>query len=340
MPKTQVTIPIFIPHGGCPNRCLFCNQQRSGGDSSIPDPGSIRAKVDSYLATIGPGVGRIEIAFFGANFTGLPAADQESLLRTAFAFVGSGAAHGIRLSTRPDYIDDERIGLLRRYRVGTVELGIQSFSDDVLRAAGRGHTSADSLCAVELLHGAGIHTVLQIMAGLPGDTREGAIETARIAASLRPSGIRVFPTVVLKDTGLEALYRAGDYLPMELDEAVDACRGICRVFEEHGIPVIRTGLHPLRGGGEDVVAGPYHPAFGFLVKSRAKRELMAGAIEEYLAARAPHPPSLTLDIPSFEAEEYIGLRRENIVWLENRFSPLAVTCRILPDTRELAIRSP
>ncbi len=340
MPKSQVTIPIFIPHGGCPNRCLFCNQRRSGGDSSIPDPESVLAKVDSYLATIGPDIGRIEIAFFGANFTGLPAADQESLLNTAFACVSRGAAHGIRLSTRPDYIDDGRIELLRRYRVDTVELGIQSFSDEVLRAAGRGHTAEDSLRAVELLHGAGIHTVLQIMAGLPGDTREGAVRTARIAASLRPSGIRVFPTVVLKDTGLEALYRAGGYVPMELDEAVDTCREVCRVFEEHGIPVIRTGLHPLRGGGADVVAGPYHPAFGFLVKSRAKREILVRAVAEFLANRDPYPPSLTLDLPSRETEEYIGLRRENIAWLERRFSPLAFTCRVFPDKRELAISSP
>ncbi len=340
MPKTQVTIPIFIPHGGCPNRCLFCNQRHSGGGSSIPDTDSVRAKIDSYLATIGPGIERIEIAFFGSNFTGLPAADQEMLLQTALEYVSRGAAHGIRLSTRPDYLDDARIGLLRRYRVGTVELGIQSFSDAVLRAAGRGHTSGDSLRAVRLLHGAGIGAVLQIMAGLPGDTREGAIETARIAASLRPSGIRVFPTVVLKDTGLEAMYRTGNYVPMELEEAVDICREVCRIFEEHGIPVIRTGLHPLRGGGAEVVAGPYHPAFGFLVKSRAKREMLERAVEEFLADRDPYPPSITLDLPSHETEEYIGLRRENIAFLENRYPSLSFACRVLPDARTLAISSP
>lgn len=319
MPKSQVTIPVFLPNRGCPRRCIFCDQGASGGADTSLTPGEARVKIAALLETIDPAVPRIEAAFFGGNFTGLSPEEQESYLDAVQPFLAGGRIHGIRVSTRPDCIDMDAVERLSDRGVDTVELGVQSFSEEVLAAAHRGHTAEDVFRAVDILKAAGIAVILQLMAGLPGDSRAACRASAREAASLRPAGVRIFPAVVLAGTELERMYRAGSYVPLTLGDAVDICAAMYGIFEEYGVPVIRTGLHPLRDASSRVAAGPYHPAFGFLVKSRLRRGEMESALRESIAKAGDPAGEALLIIPRKSSEEYIGHGRENIEYLRERF---------------------
>ncbi len=319
MAKTQVTIPVFLPNRGCPGRCVFCDQRASGGADTASSPAEVGDKVALYLKNIDPSVTRIEAAFFGGNFTGLPRAEQETYLAALKPFLDDGRLRGIRVSTRPDFIDMDTAELLVRHGVVTVELGVESLSDAILEAARRGHTAEDVYRAVDILKSAGISVILQLMAGLPRDDRETCLASAREAAALRPAGARIFPAVVLAGTELERMYRSGSYVPLTLEEAVDICAEMYGIFGERGVPVIRMGLHPLKDAGTSIVAGPYHPAFGFLVKARRKRCVMDLILREALAnANGPVAGALII-IPRKNSEEYVGHGRENIRHLKEKF---------------------
>jgi histone acetyltransferase (RNA polymerase elongator complex component) len=324
MSKKQVTIPVFIPHSGCPQKCVFCNQWKSSGCRETADAASVRRKIEEYLRHIPESVIRIEVAFFGANFTGIPDTQQRELLAAALLCKEQGLVQGIRLSTRPDYITEEGLELLQRYSVDTVELGVQSFYDDILTAAGRGHSVSDVYRAVRSLSERGIGFVLQLMTGLPGDTREASFASARFAAELKPEGVRIFPAVVLRDTGLEEMYRRGRYAPLSLEEAVDRCAEMYRIITDSGIPVIRTGLHPLENDTESVIAGPYHTAFGFLVKSRLKRGILEQSIYHARNSMTSAYSRIHIAIPSRNYGEYIGHKKENLRYLSRHFAPLTV----------------
>jgi len=324
MSKKHVTIPIFIPHSGCPQQCIFCNQWKSSGSRGITDADSVRQKIEEYLRYIPESVDRIEVAFFGANFTGIPEDMQRTMLGAALWYRDKGLIHGIRLSTRPDYITDKGLDLLQQHAVDTIELGVQSFFDDVLSAAGRGHSVSDVYRAVEQIAGKGIGFVLQLMTGLPGDSREKSFSSARSAAALKPEGIRLFPAVILKDTGLEKMYREGRYTPLSLDEAIDRCAGMYRIITEAGIPVIRTGLHPLQDDTESVIAGPYHTAFGFFVKSRLKRNILEQHIDRARDNMTAGYSRIHITIPLHDSGEYIGHKKENIMYLSQRLTPMVL----------------
>lgn len=330
MAKTAITVPIFIPHAGCPGRCVFCNQARSAGASDELSREAIVRKVALYRESAQESVSRFEIAFFGGNFTGLPAPEQARLLDIASGLKGAGAIQAIRLSTRPDCISGEIAETLAAAGVDTVELGVQSFSDRVLDLSARGHTAGDSVRAVTLLRERGIGTIIQLMTGLPGDTPRGALESARRAVELSPSGARLFPAVVLRGSGLEALYRRGEYLPLGLDEAVDIVKDMFLAFDRARIPVIRMGLHPLRDERTDVVAGPYHPAFGFLVRSRATGEMMERAVAAWLASEGRGATHARLLVPAARAGEHIGHLRANILRIERSFAQVRFECALTP----------
>lgn len=332
MSKKQVTIPIFIPHSGCPQKCLFCNQWKSSGAYGTVDASTVRRKIEEYLPHIPDSVGRIEVAFFGANFTGIPEDVQHSLLGAAYSYKVKGLVHGIRLSTRPDYIDREKLAILSRYSVDTIELGVQSFFDDVLKAAHRGHSVRDVYNAVERLSKEGIAFVVQLMTGLPRDTREKSFSSARSAAELKPEGVRLFPAVILKDTGLEKLYHSGEYTPLSLEEAVGRCAEMYRIITESGVPVIRTGLHPLQDDAESVTAGPYHTAFGFFVKSRLKRDLLEQRITLAQRGMTADHSRIHITIPLRDSGEYIGHKKENILYLSRRLAPLSLEYSIGSET--------
>ncbi len=327
MAKVRMTIPVFIPHLGCPHRCVFCDQWKTSSARSLPDRESIQHRIESYLESASPGILWKELAFFGGNFTGLRPEIQAELLDAAGEYLQNDSIQGIRVSTRPDYIDGPVLNLLRSYGVTTVELGIQSFSDTVLAAAGRGHSSRDSVRAIELLKNVGFKTVIQLMPGLPGEDRAGSLESARRSIGMVPDGMRIYPAVVLSGTEMETLYRSGRYSPLSLEEAVDLCAEILHLCDDADIPVIRTGLHPLSPDAEkNVIAGPYHPAFGFLVKARVKRNLMEKEIVSFGQRETlPHGAVLTLGIPARNIEEYYGSGNENIRYLRNRFMLKRIT---------------
>lgn len=268
--KRQLIIPIFLPFGGCPNKCVFCDQNGIAGASSLPSPDEVRSTISHYLSTW-KGSGPKEIAFYGGSFTGLSKGIQDSYLKTAFEFVREGSIGSVRVSTRPDYISTEIIRNLERYGVGTVELGAQSMSEEVLRLSGRGHSPADTVKAVAMLKGASIKVGLQFMPGLPGDTESTVMETAGAILALRPDLARVYPALVLKGTPMHKMFLEGSYAPWGLGRMVDVCSLISEMFKEAGVPIVRMGLHPSKELEEALVAGPYHQSFRQLAEGCAKK---------------------------------------------------------------------
>lgn len=254
-------IPVFIPHAGCPNDCVFCNQKRIAGTVKAPKPSEVSALLcDAFKKTKGA-----EIAFYGGSFTALPRDEQEAYLKVASEF----NPRAIRLSTRPDAIDEEILALLKKYGVKTIELGAQSMDDTVLLKSNRGHTAKSVADASEMIKAKGFELILQMMIGLPGDSKASAIETANKIASLKPNGVRIYPTVVVRDTALCDMWQNGEYKALSVEEAVDICTCLCGIFDKEDIPIIRMGLNPTEDlSGGDAVAGAYHPAFGQLVDAK------------------------------------------------------------------------
>ncbi|MBI5885490.1 MAG: radical SAM protein [Deltaproteobacteria bacterium] len=266
--KTYLIIPVFLPFAGCPSMCVFCDQKGITGSRSLPEPADVRATVELYLSTWRRG-GRIEIAFYGGSFTGLSSETQRRYLSVAREYVSAGRVDSVRVSTRPDYISGDVVEMLASYGVDTVELGVQSMSDEVLTASGRGHTAEAAVRAVSILKAAGMKTGIQIMPGLPGDSVTSVLDTVEKVAALAPDFVRIYPTVVLKETKLHDMYLAGAYRPWEMDEMVGVCAQAALRFAGAGIPVIRMGLASSEGLAHRVVAGPYHPSFRQLVEKGA-----------------------------------------------------------------------
>lgn len=263
-------IPIFISHLGCPFQCLYCQQERiTAQEKWLPTPEAVAARVEAFLATRKPGkYSHTEIAFYGGTFTGLDTGLMEELLAAAHRYVAAGEVRNLRASTKPDYVDAERLDLLRRYGMDTVELGVQSFDDAVLRQVGRGYQARDVERAVALLKERGIKVGIQLMQGLPGADAAEAVASARRAIGLSADFVRLYPTVVLAGTALAELYRRGLYRPWGLEEAAAVCRDLTALFEAAGIPIIKLGLEFSGDEREGILAGPYHPRFRELVFSK------------------------------------------------------------------------
>jgi histone acetyltransferase (RNA polymerase elongator complex component) len=263
-------VPVFIPHAGCPHRCIFCNQKLVTGHSETHlETGNEFSSVAEFLRHRGRRSGPAEIAFFGGNFLGLPAGRIRYLLATASEWVQRAELNGIRFSTRPDTVASHTLDLIKAFPITCVELGVQSMDDDVLRQSQRGHTAADTTVAVQRLKARGYEVGLQLMVGLPGDDEVRLLETGRRIADLNPAFVRIYPTLVLDGSPLAMWFRAGRYRPLGLDEAVELSMKVYRFFRQRGISVIRTGLQASEdlAAGRGVVAGPFHPAFGHLVQS-------------------------------------------------------------------------
>jgi len=262
--KQKMNIPIFIPHYGCPNDCVFCNQRKISGKDSLDNEEAIRETIEEYLT--GSQGKQVEIAFFGGSFTGLELGVQKAYLDLANEYVQSRDLLGIRMSTRPDYINDEVIKLLKEYPITLVELGVQSLNEEVLSASKRRHSKDDVYKALKLLKKAEIKYGVQMMIGLPKDTEEKAMETAKELADLQPETIRIYPTLVIEDTELARMYRQGKYQPLSLEQAVTLVAKMLPFFENQKVRIIRVGLQDtdlLRSEG--IIGGPYHPAFKELV---------------------------------------------------------------------------
>ena len=221
MTMKTYNIPIFVPHRGCPFDCVFCNQKRITGTQKEVTADDVHNIIGEYLKTLPSKNRRIEAAFFGGSFTGIPINEQSELLAAANEYLKKGDIDGIRLSTRPDYIDKEILDNLLKYGVTTIELGVQSMDDSVLKSSNRGHTRKDVINAVRLIKEYSFTLGLQMMTGLPGDTDEKSLYTADEIIKLKPDIVRIYPTLTIKDTFLEKMYLTGKYQPQSVDEAVN-----------------------------------------------------------------------------------------------------------------------
>lgn len=312
-------IPVFIPHLGCPFKCIYCDQNRIASRGDSPDPASVTAIVEQHLTTLSS-VGEVEIAFFGGNFTTIDRGLQEQYLACASAFVQQERVAGIRISTRPDAISPDILSFLSRWGVRTIELGVQSLHSSVLQESGRDYSPEQVWQAAELIQDSGIKLGIQLMAGLPGADYDKDMESARITVGINPDMVRIYPTVVLRDTPLQVLYLQGKYRPLSLPQAVNICADMRMLFQQHNIKVIRTGLHP----GEEllqegtVVAGPFHPALGELVEQEIFRRQSEAAINNFLTNDNICQP-LVLFINPRDWSKVTGYRRTNLLYLQERF---------------------
>ncbi len=263
-----LVIPIFIPHRGCPHDCLFCNQQKiSGYDRSGIAPLAITDIIDEWLDR-NKDRSQVQAAFFGGSFTCLPEKEQVDLLSAVQPYIRTKAIDTIRLSTRPDCIDPAICRLLKDYNVGIVELGAQSLNDRVLQKSFRGHTAGHILTAFHLLKKSGMQVGLQLMPGLPGESTRSFLKGIDEVIALQPDFVRLYPALVVRESGLEKLYHADLYRPLSLGKAIALTARCYQKLKGAGINVVRMGLQPSESLEKSVVAGPYHPAFGELVQSR------------------------------------------------------------------------
>lgn len=263
-----VNIPVFIPELACPHQCVFCDQRKITGQNVLPSDDDIHQTITSHLKTVGPDK-QVMIAFFGGSFTGIASSLQEHYLALVQPYIRNGEVASIRLSTRPDYINQEILDRLKHYQVSNIELGAQSLDDDVLRQAGRGHTRKQVEEASKLILQNDVVLGLQMMTGLPGDTDKKAFETAQTIVEWGARETRIYPTLVVRGTALEKRYQNGAYVPQTIEEAVELSAKLLGVFEKHAVKVLRLGLYAsdlLRG--KDYIAGPLHSHFAEMVRSQ------------------------------------------------------------------------
>lgn len=258
----HVTIPVFVPEKCCPFQCIFCNQQKITGRLDIPKPADVGEIIEKHLATISLRNSIVEVGFFGGNFTGIPLDEQEQYFVAVKPYLDDGRISSIRLSTRPDYINLDVLGLLKKYRVKTVELGAQSLDDEVLLRSRRGHTTTDVINASKMITDYGFRLGLQMMIGLPGDTLDKAVMTAKEIIRLGAVETRIYPLLVIKGTKLDQWYHEGRYIPLSIEETISWLKTIIPFFEEASVEITRVGLHSSVGlqTGKELVAGPYHPS--------------------------------------------------------------------------------
>ncbi len=311
----HINIPVFIPHMGCPHACVFCNQKRISGTLDIQTPERVEKIIEESFLTINP-EDDVEIAFFGGSFTGLPEDEMISYLEVARPYIEQGRAHGIRLSTRPDTINPHVLSILQNYRVKVIELGVQSLDPEVLLISQRGHNVESVLNACDLIRESGIELGIQTMLGLPGDSFEKSMNTARGVVELKPDMIRIYPAIVLKGTLMEYYYLNGKYTPLGVEEAVEWCAQILPLYKKAGITVLRIGLQGSDTLEDSIVAGPYHPAFGELVESRVLLKKMFGELDKIEIPR--NSKLIIRTIPSL-VSKLVGQKRRNIEQLKERY---------------------
>ena len=320
----QVVVPFFINQRGCRQHCVYCAQTTiNGKPESLPSPAAIREAVGAYRVTAGSR--RVEIAFYGGSFTCLPLSEQQQLLTPATELLRAGVIAGIRVSTRPDAVSAADAAFLADHGVDTVELGVQSLHDEVLHAAGRGHGASVVAPTVTALAAAGCRVGIQLMPGLPADTPARSLATLKAALALKPDFLRIYPTVVLADTPLAALYGAGAYQPWDLEQTVAVVKRMLHAAMVDGVPVRRIGLQPTaslaRPGA--VVAGPHHPALGELVQAALWRDLLELMTRDI--GRGP----VEVRCPPQRVSVVAGQQKSTRTWLAARTG--GATVRIIGD---------
>lgn len=323
----HVNIPIFVPHLGCPHDCAFCNQKQITAVQDAPTAEQVRQTIEESLATVPPGA-EVQVAFFGGSFTGIALELQRELLAAAQPYLNSGRVQSIRLSTRPDYIDQPRLDVLRAYGVHAIELGVQSMNDRVLQKNRRGHTAQQVREASRLIQQNGFSLGLQMMVGLDGATIQDEEETAEKLIRLHPDTVRIYPTIVLPGTELMRRYQRGTYRPMALEPCVALCARLVDRFAANHIAVIRLGLQATETICETgELIGPYHSSFGELVYIRQMRDKIEALVEtvpEQTVRLRVHPKDIS---------RAVGNRRETVRYCKERYGKELVFVQDSSQTR-------
>ena len=316
-------IPIFVPHLGCPNDCIFCNQKSISGQKNEMTKEKAKEIIENYLKSIRKEKEnvKIEIAFFGGSFTAIKEEKQEELLKVAYEYVKSKDVDSIRISTRPDAINKEILKRLKKYGVKTIELGVQSANNYILNRINRGHTFDDVKKASKLIRWYGFKLGHQMMVGLPESTRLDEINTAKQLIKLKPKMVRIYPTLVIKNTKLEKEYEEGKYKPLSVVQTVEVCKDLVRMFTDKKIDVIRIGLQTTDEISEpgsknsEVVAGPFHPALRQLVESAMWYDAIIGKIKK-LNVKVKE---VEVTVNPIDANNVIGHKKENVLKLKDTY---------------------
>ena len=320
--KKHYIIPIFVPHLGCPNDCIFFNQKSISGQQKMITKEDIKNTIDFFLKNIKDKEAKKEVAFFGGSFTGIEVEKQEEFLQTAYDYIKQGEIDSIRISTRPDYIDRKTLKRLKKYKVETIELGVQSANDYILRRAKRGHTFEDVKKASKMIRWHGFKLGHQMMVGLPESTRLDEVNTAKELIKLKPKMVRIYPVLVIKNTKLEKDFLDEKYTPLTVVQAVEICKELVSMFNQKGIEVIRVGLQNTDEitdpniEGSEVVAGPYHPAFRQLVESGLWYDSIVAKIKQ-LNVKVK---KVQVTVNPQDVNNVIGHKRENIEKLKEMYT--------------------
>ena len=311
-------IPIFLPELACPFRCVYCNQFSITGKQQLPDIQDVKNIIENCLASFKEYDRFVEVAFFGGNFTGLPVKMQDDFLKIVQPYLEKGLVDGIRCSTRPDYIDEKRVKTLKDFGMRNIELGAQTTNDAILQKCGRGHTFKDIENASQIIIDEGITLGLQMMIGLPFDSFEDDMQTARDIVRLGAKETRIYPCIVVKDTELERLYRKGEYAPLTLNDAVEQSASLYEYFTENDVKVLRIGLHTSDDlNGEAYVAGPYHKNFAEMVFSRLWGRKFYKIDEK--------TDKIVIEVPENQLNHAIGYKGENKKKLQERYKRVVIS---------------
>lgn len=309
----HINVALFVVHKGCPHTCSFCNQKSITGESGNVTPRDVENAVQVALKSMNDlSRSEGEIAFFGGSFTMVERDYMISLLEAAFEYVKKGCFKGIRISTRPDGINDEICEILKKYGVSAVELGAQSLDDRVLELNERGHTARQVEQAVAMLKSYGFEVGLQMMTGLYGSQDDDSIETAKKIIAMEPETVRIYPTVVLKDSKLDYLMRTGEFVPKGIEETVELCAKLIPMFENAGIKIIRVGLHSGGDVENNMVGGTFHPALRELCEGRIFRDKAATLLSEKPKGE------YTLYVGKGCVSKMTGQHRCNLSYLEDK----------------------
>ncbi|MBO4293156.1 MAG: radical SAM protein [Clostridia bacterium] len=309
----KYVIPIFVPHLGCPHDCSFCNQNKISGEKNQVTKDDVKRTIDYYLEHIKEPNKNVEVAFLGGSFTGIDENVQNELLEAAYSYIKAGKVNSIRISTRPDYINKDILKRLKKYKVKTIELGVQSANDYILKKAERGHTFEDVKKASKLIRWYGFTLGHQMMVGLQDSTKIDEINTAKALIKLKPKMVRIYPVLVIKGTKLAKEYENGTYNPLTVVQAVEVCKELVALFNSKNIDIIRIGLQNTdeitdpESENSEVLAGPYHPAFRQLVES----SLWYDAVVNKIKKLNVKVKEVQVEVNPQDVNNVIGHKKEN-----------------------------
>ena len=327
--KKEYIIPIFVPHLGCKKCCTFCNQKTISGEQKQVTAKDVVETIEYFLENFKNKNEYVEVAFFGGSFTAIEKEKQEELLKAVQPYIKSRKVNSIRLSTRPDAVDKDILKMLKKYNVKTIELGVQSTNNYILERCKRGHNFEDVKKASKLIKWYGFNLGHQMMVGLPESNIKDDIQTAKDIIKLKPKMIRIYPVLVIRGTELEQEYNKKEYTPLTVMQAVERCKEIVKMFNKKKIRVIRVGLQntdtitEISSDSSEIVAGPFHPAFGQLVEDAIWYDRIVEKIKKINAKVV----RVEIQANTQNMNNIIGHKKENIKKLKETYAVITRVTR-------------